>query len=54
MYVLLLWDAWVRCWLTVRYPVADAFTDEDKRTFADPEYYKNFRRELESELNVRI
>ena len=32
---------------------ADVFTDEDKRKFENPEYYKQFRRELESELNVR-
>lgn len=30
----------------------DAFTDEDKRKFEDPEYYKQFRKELESDLNV--
>ncbi|KAF5392488.1 hypothetical protein D9757_002209 [Collybiopsis confluens] len=28
-----------------------AFTDADKKKFSDPEYYKKFRRELESDLN---
>ncbi|KAI0688653.1 FAD/NAD-binding domain-containing protein [Cytidiella melzeri] len=27
------------------------FTDEEKKSFKDPEYYKRFRRSLESELN---
>lgn len=33
--------------------VSDKFTDEDKQKFSNPEYYKNFRRALESDLNVR-
>lgn len=33
-------------------PLADKFTDADKKAFQDPEYYKTFRWELEAELNV--
>lgn len=32
---------------------ADYFTAEDKEAFKDPDYYKKFRREVESELNVK-
>ncbi|KDQ31391.1 hypothetical protein PLEOSDRAFT_1036737 [Pleurotus ostreatus PC15] len=28
------------------------YTDEDKEAFKDPEFYKNFRRKMESELNA--
>ena len=28
------------------------FSEEDKERFKDPEYYKQFRHELESDLNV--
>lgn len=31
----------------------DAFTDEDKRMFADPIRYKEFRHALEADMNVR-
>lgn len=30
----------------------DVFTKEDKEAFKDPVFYKEFRHELESELNV--
>lgn len=30
----------------------DMFTDDDKKGFEDPVYYKQFRRNMESELNV--
>ena len=30
----------------------DVFSEEDKERFRDPEYYKQFRHELESDLNV--
>ena len=33
-------------------PDADVFTDADRERFKDPEYYKFFRHELESDLNV--
>ena len=31
---------------------SDSFTDEDKKKFENDDYYRNFRWELESELNV--
>ena len=31
----------------------DAFSEEDHAKLSDPEYFKQFRRALESELNVR-
>ncbi len=31
----------------------DDFTEEDQKRFQDPVYYKKFRREVESGLNVR-
>ena len=30
----------------------DSFSEEDKRRFKDPEYYKRFRHEIENDLNV--
>jgi hypothetical protein len=36
-------------------PLPDKFTDEEKEQFrSDPQYYKNFRHQIESENNVRI
>jgi len=32
--------------------VSDDFTEEDKKKFADDDYYRNFRWELESDMNV--
>lgn len=32
----------------------DHFTEEDKAKFQDDEFYRQFRRELEDELNVRV
>lgn len=38
-------------WLTT---ISDVFSDADKKRFAEnPAYYKEFRHELETELNVR-
>lgn len=34
--------------------VIDTFTDKDKKKFRDKEYYREFRRGLESDLNVRL
>jgi hypothetical protein len=34
--------------------VSDKFTEEDKKRFADDEYYRKFRWELESEMNVIV
>ena len=31
----------------------DAFTEKDRETFKDPQVYRAFRHDLESELNVR-
>lgn len=33
---------------------SDAFTDQDKERFKDPEYYKEFRHEIDNDLNVRF
>lgn len=33
--------------------LTDVFTEEEKKSFEDPAYYKVFRRELETDLNVR-
>jgi hypothetical protein len=32
--------------------LSDKFTEEDKKNFANDEYYRKFRWELESEINV--
>ena len=37
--------------VTLTAPI-DVFSEEDKERFKDPEYYKQFRHELESDLNV--
>lgn len=33
---------------------ADVFSDAEKEAFKDPKYYKPFRHELESDLNVSV
>lgn len=39
---------------TMWWYVTVAFTQEDLDSFKDPVYYKQFRHDLEADLNVRI
>jgi hypothetical protein len=54
-FIYFLFFVWLICkWLILfdlRIP-EDSFTDVDKEAFKDPAYYKTFRHELESDLNV--